>query len=96
MNTIKTALIISALLLGACNSENKTPGVYVNDKNISETIELKADGSFVINKKGSVLSGHYEYSKGQLKLMVVIPDYAGLKEGTITDSSGNAWRKPQS
>ncbi|MBT7445407.1 MAG: hypothetical protein HN790_15740 [Methylococcales bacterium] len=92
--SIKLLLILaSSIGITACN-DNPDAGIYYHSDNKDQYIELKDDHHFVLFKQGNKMEGEYTVENGQLKLLVIIPDNASIKDNMITDSSGETWLKP--
>ena len=103
VDTMKKILLVglamTVALVGFMTSCGSTsiPGIYVNQDNPNEYIELNEDGTFYVEEQGFGLDGEWEASDGNLTLSFYMGLTAGaeIKGNKICDTDGKVWVKQE-
>src|SRR5438309_292275 len=87
-------LIILLLLAGGCSRSAKDE-VYISERNRSDYIELKSDGSFSLKEDGKRLPGTYEWNDRGVKFAFRTGETLGNRVGadSIIDNRGEIWTR---
>jgi hypothetical protein len=68
------------------------PGKYINKKNRSHFVELKADGRCLLFEGAPGVVGRYEVHGDEVTIFAAeSSSTAKIQNGVITDSEGDAW-----
>ncbi len=79
----------------ACQKADRT-GKYISEKDPTNYLELKADGTFILQQAPTIVAGKYEIAGGQVTLKNDTGfNSNGKFEGrnTIIDNDGLRWTK---
>jgi hypothetical protein len=88
--------IVAAL---ACATPPEPPpataiGTYVSEDNSNESLQLKADGTFLLHERGERMTGEYRIQDQQIALTANGNTSIGRIDGeTLVDMDGERWTK---
>jgi hypothetical protein len=69
----------------------KTSDTYVSEVSQADSIILREDGSFTIEKEGDKLNGQYAIASDQLTLTVIVPNVFKRQANAIVDTKDVQW-----